>query len=235
MRFRLIALSAMMLFIGASIISIPLSRFVFASAPDHAVVIIVDAGHGGEDGGAVSADGLKESDVNLAIALRVDQLLGLCGVPARMTRDSDSIAYPDSALTTRQRKQADQEYRAALIRSTDRGVLLSIHQNNFTSAGPKGAQVFYGSVSGSESFAEEMQSKLVLLSGGHRKAAPVSEDIYLMRQAACPAILVECGFLSNPEDLAALKTDEYRTKLAVVLTAGCISHYQELETHYGKG
>ena len=68
----------------------------------------------------------------------------------------------------------------------------------------------------------------------HRKAAPVSDDIYLLRQAACPSILVECGFLSNPEELALLKTDTYRTKLALVLAAGCLRQYRELEAEYGK-
>ena len=235
MRFRFVILSAVILLVGTAFFSVPLSRRVFQTSRRECVVLIIDAGHGGEDGGAVSADGLKESDVNLAIALRLDQLLGLCGIPTRLTRDSDDIAYPDSAVTTRQRKRADQEYRAALIRSTELGVLLSIHQNKYTSSGPKGAQVFYGSVSGSKAFAKEMQEKLAFLCGDRRKAAPVSEEIYLMRQAACPAILVECGFLSNPEELSELKTDEYRTKLALALTAGCIGHYGELEAHYGKG
>ena len=235
MRFRLVTLAAAIMLIAWAFFCVPLSRRVFRTDRGKCVVMIIDAGHGGEDGGAVAADGLKESDVNLAIALRTDQLLGLCGIPTRLTRDSDDIAYPDSAETTRQRKRADQEYRAALIRGTDRGVLLSIHQNNYTSSGPRGAQVFYGSVSGSEAFAKEMQANLALLCGDHRKAAPVSEDIYLMRQASCPAILVECGFLSNPEELSLLRSDEYRTKLALALTAGCIHHYQELEAHYGKG
>ena len=235
MRFRFVTLFAAVLLIGTAVFCIPLSRRVFHPSRQDGVVMIIDAGHGGEDGGAVSADGLKESDVNLAIALRTDLLLGLCGIPVRLTRERDDIAYPDTAISTRQRKRADQEYRAALIRGTDRGVLLSIHQNIYTSPEPRGAQVFYGSVPGSEAFAKEMQEKLAALCGEHRRASPVSEEIYLMRQAACPAILVECGFLSNPEELADLKTDEYRTKLALALTAGCIDHYQELEAHYGKG
>jgi len=235
LRTRFFFAAALLILLGASAISIPLSRSAFRSADDPEVVIVVDAGHGGEDGGAVSADGLRESDVNLAISLRLDQLLGLCGIHSRLTRDSDRIAYPDHAVSTRQRKRADQEYRAALIRGTENAVLLSIHQNYYPSSGPKGAQVFYGGAAGSEAFARAMQDKLALLCGDRRKAAPISDDIYLMRQAACPAILVECGFLSNPEESAQLRTDTYRTKLALVLAVGCLDHYQELEAHYGKG
>ncbi len=198
-------------------------------------MIVVDPGHGGEDGGAVSPDGQKESDVNLAVALRLDMLLGLCGIPAILTRDSDEIAYPDSAVTTRQRKRADQEYRAALLKSRENAVLLSIHQNKYVSSGPKGAQVFYGGTPGSKEFAVVMQELLAVLCGDHRKAAPISEEIFLLRQASGPAILVECGFLSNPDELVLLKTEAYRTKLALVLAAGCLRQYHELEAQYGKG
>ena len=234
MRFRYVLLTALLSLLGASLLCVPLSRRVFRQSGDAHVVVIVDAGHGGEDGGAVSTDGLKESEVNLAVALRLDQLLGLCGIPSKLTRDSDAITYPDSAETTRQRKRADQEYRAALIRNTEKAVLLSIHQNNYTTHGPKGAQVFYGRVPGSREFAVVMQDALAVLCGDHRKAAAISDEIYLLRQAACPSILVECGFLSNAEELALLKTDAYRLKLALVLAAGCRMQYRELEAHYGK-
>lgn len=234
MKFRYALLAALLSLLGASILCAPLSQRVFRREDSSRVVMIVDAGHGGEDGGAVGADGLKESDVNLSVALRLDLLLGLCGIPSKLTRDTDSIAYPDSATTTRQRKRADQEFRAALIRGTENAVLLSIHQNNYTAPGPKGAQVFYGHAPGSRQFAAVMQDMLSVRCGDHRKAAPISDDIYLLRQAACPSILVECGFLSNPEELALLKTDTYRTKLALALAAGCLRQYRELEAAYGK-
>ena len=208
MRFRYVFLAALLILFGAALLSTPLSRRVFEGSRSDHVVVIVDAGHGGEDGGAVGADG---------------------------TKDSDDIAYPDSAVTTRQRKRADQEYRAALIGSTDKAVLVSIHQNTFPSPGPSGAQVFFGSAPGSEGFAKTMQEMLNGLCRGKRHAASVSEDIYLFRQAPCPSILVECGFLSNPDELALLRTDGYRAKLALVLAAGCLRQYHELEALYGKG
>ncbi len=200
-----------------------------------ALTFVIDAGQGGEDGGALSADGWKESDFNLAIARRLDLLLGLCGLPAVMTREDDHIAYPEGAHTIRQRKFADMEYRAALVNSREHPVLVSIHQNKYSTPGPKGAQVFYGKSAGSREFALCMQGYLAVLCGDHRKTAPISEEIYLLREAICPAVLVECGFLSNPEELSLLKTDEYQTKLAAALAAGCLEHLKDLESIYGEG
>lgn len=199
------------------------------------LTFVIDAGHGGEDGGAVSDDGWKESDINLAIARKLDLLLGLCGLSTTMTRTDDHIAYPDGAETIRQRKRADMEYRAALVNSQERPVLVSIHQNKYSTPGPRGAQVFYGKAEGSREFAVSMQARLAVLCGDHRKAAPISEEIYLLREAVCPSILVECGFLSSPEELALLKTDTYQTKLAAALTAGCLEHLRDLEKIYGEG
>ncbi len=224
----------LMLFLCASI-SIPTAIFVFRGNGAAPLTFVIDAGHGGEDGGAVGADGTLESEVNLAVALRLEQMLALCGFPAVMTRRSEEISYPDAAKTIRDRKRADQEYRAALINGTDGAVLLSIHQNQYSTAGPRGAQVFYSSTPGSEDFAKEMQARLAVLCGDHRKAAPISPEIFLLKEARCPAILIECGFLSNPEELCLLQSETYQTKLAVVMTAACIARRTELEKAYGKG
>ena len=234
MRFRFVILSAALLLIGTAFFSIPLSRRVFHASRRECVVVIIDAGHGGEDGGAVGGDGTLESEINLAIALRLDQLLGLCGISAVLTRDSAELIYPDTAVTIREKKRADQEYRVSLVNRTEGAILLSIHQNKYSSPGPRGAQVFYGKVDGSEELAKVVQDKLTTLCGDHRKAAPISPEIYLMREVHCPAVLVECGFLSNPEELALLNAEAYRTKLALAISAACISHYDELESVYGK-
>ena len=227
-------LSILFLALAAAVVCAASAIPAFSGGGQEHVTIVIDPGHGGEDGGAVSGDGLRESEVNLAVALRLDQLLGLCGIPAVLTRSTDEIAYPESAVTTRQRKRADQEYRVSLVNRTEQAVLLSIHQNKYSSPGPRGAQVFYGTVDGSEELAKEVQAKLAVLCGDHRKAAPISPEIYLMREARCPAILVECGFLSNPEELALLGAEAYRTKLALAVAAACISHYDKLESVYGK-
>lgn len=197
------------------------------------LTFVLDAGHGGEDGGAVSADGLKESEVNLAVAQRVDALLALCGHHAVLTRDSETLNYPESADTTRQRKRYDQNRRVELVNGTENAVLVSIHQNQYVTAGPSGAQVFYGKQPGSEALAQQMQLLLSELCEKQRQAAPISEDIFLMREAECPAILIECGFLSNPGDAALLRTEDYRTALSVYITAACIGCAEELKSIHG--
>lgn len=182
-------------------------------------LLIIDAGHGGADGGAVAADGTPEADINLDIALRIEALAALCGVQTVMTRESADIDYPPEADTIARMKVADQHARLALINETPNAVFLSIHQNFYTAAKPNGAQVFYGPVSGSDQLAATIQSNLTaqLAPDNRRLAAPISEDVYLMKNAACRAVLVECGFLSNPAELARLKTESYRLQLAAVI------------------
>jgi len=225
---------AMVLFVLAAL-TIPIAVKVSGQAASQGLTFVIDAGHGGEDGGAVAADGTKESELNLSIALRLDALMGLCGRPAVLTRASETLDYPASAGTIRERKRFDQERRAALINGTERSVFVSIHQNEYSGTAPRGGQVLYNQFSGSGEFAKFVQMQLSAVCGDHRKAAPISEDIYLMREANCPAILVECGFLSNPEELTRLKAEDYQIKLAIALAAGCLGYERELESIYGKG
>lgn len=192
-----------------------------AAALQSVPVLVIDAGHGGLDGGAVAADGTAESGLNLAVSLRARALAGLLGLPCAMTRSGDTLDYPDSASTTRTKKVWDQQQRVALINALPDAVLLSIHQNKYPDPRPRGAQVLYGKGEGSSAFAETAQSALTesLCPENRRVAAPIPDSIYLMKNVRCPAILVECGFLSNPEELALLKTPEYQLKLALTLTA----------------
>lgn len=181
--------------------------------------LVIDAGHGGEDGGAVSSDGLHESEVNLEIALRLEALAGLCGVPAVMTRDSAEIDYPETENTVRQRKVWEQKARVELIGGTENAVLISLHQNKFPDSRPRGPQALYAKTDGSKELGETAHENLtaVLYPENRRVAAPASDKIYLMKNVTCPAVLVECGFLSNPEEAALLGTPEYRLKIASVI------------------
>ena len=112
-----------------------------ANWTDPKQVLILDAGHGGEDGGAVAPNGTVEADINLQIALRARAIAEMTGIEVVMTRDSPDIAYPDNATTIGERKKADQHQRAELIRKTDNAVLISIHQNCYPDCKPSGAQV----------------------------------------------------------------------------------------------
>ena len=189
-------------------------------------ILILDPGHGGEDGGAVAPDGSQESDINLEIALRLDALARFWGVDTRMTRRTRSIEYPASAQTLAAKKKADQDARLTLIRDTPGAILISIHQNNYTSAAPHGIQVFYGEDPSAAALAKLMQENLTrsLCPENRRVAEPIDQGIYLMRNADCPAVLVECGFLSNPEELEKLESDAYRMELAVGMLASFLQY-----------
>lgn len=200
-----------------------------------ASLIILDPGHGGADGGAVAADGSKESELNLSVALKAEMLLCFLGRECIMTRSSELIDYPDSAKTIRAKKIADQKARVKLINSYPSAVLISIHQNIYPSLSPKGAQALYGSTDGSSEFAELLQGYAALALGQdkNRGTAQISEDIYLMKMAECPAVLFECGFMSNPDELAQLKDEEYQKKLAAIIAAAGTQYTSETGNSYG--
>ena len=189
-------------------------------------VLIIDPGHGGADGGASAADGTLESDINLAVALRLRALAGLYGVETLMTRESEDIDYPEGADTLAEMKRADQRARLELINSTPGAVLISIHQNYYPDPRPSGSQVFYAPSEGSEALAGIAHGLIAdkLCPDNRRVAAPAEERIYLMREAECPAILVECGFISNAEELAKLTSGEYQTKLAASLLSAYLQY-----------
>lgn len=214
-----------MLLTAAAIPLIPWDAIAVSGEPNGSILII-DAGHGGADGGAVAPDGVLESELNLDIALRLEALAAFCGVETVMTRATDAIDYPADANTISAMKKADQNERLRRINSIPNGVLLSIHQNNYPAASPNGIQVFYNGVSDSETLANITQSNLTTqLCPENRRIAEAADDgIYLMRRSENPAILIECGFLSNPGDLANLETDAYRTELAVVMLASYLQY-----------
>ena len=189
-------------------------------------VLIIDAGHGGADGGAVAPDGVLESELNLDIALRLEAVSGFCGVKTVMTRSTQDIDYPAEAQTIAQMKKADQNKRLELINSLPYALLLSIHQNNYPAASPHGIQVFYNGEADSRMFAGILQENLTSsLCPDNRRVAEAADDgIYLMRRSIHGAALVECGFLSNSGDLEKLESEAYRTKLAVVMLASYLQY-----------
>lgn len=189
-------------------------------------ILVIDPGHGGEDGGAVAANGTLESNINLQIALRLEALSAFWGVETVMTRQHAEIDYPESAETLSAKKKADQNARLSLINSTPGAILFSIHQNYYPSESPWGIQVFYGSVAQSDALATVTQSNLTgqLCPDNRRLAAPMDDSIYLIKNAKCPAILIECGFLSNPGELEALETHSYQLELASVMLASYLQY-----------
>ena len=181
--------------------------------------IVLDAGHGGEDGGATSCTGVLESGINLEITLRLRDLLHLLGRETRMIRVSDISVYTKGESIA-QKKMSDLKERVRIVNSTPRAVLVSIHQNNFTDSRYSGAQVFYASTQGSEQLAKELQSTLISsLNKGSNRKSKQCDGVYLMEHISCPGVLVECGFLSNPQEEARLRSLDYQRKLCCVIAA----------------
>lgn len=197
-----------------------------ASVQSTSCVWIIDAGHGGEDGGAVAADGTKESEINLAVARRVEALLRFLGERTRMTRTTDASIHSPEASSLRQKKRSDLENRVAIVNETQNAVLVSIHQNSLPSSRQThGAQVFFGRVEPGELLAESIQKALNIScnAGNEKSKKMIDASIFLLKNVTAPAILIECGFLSNAEETQLLKTEAYQQKLAVTIAAGLMN------------
>lgn len=181
--------------------------------------IVIDPGHGGEDGGAVSCSGKSESTINLQISLRLDDLLHLMGYDTRMIRKNDTAVYTEGE-TISQKKVSDLKNRVRLASEAENSLLLSIHQNSFPEEKYYGAQVFYAKTSGSKLLADEMQAKLIAtLNPGSRREAKQGSGIFLLEKIKIPGVLVECGFLSNIQEEARLRTPEYQKQLCCVIAS----------------
>ena len=189
-------------------------------------LIILDAGHGGTDGGSSAADGTLESDINLEVTLKTDAILGLMGEQTLLVRDKDTDLSSDDAKTIAQKKISDIRNRVDLVNSYPNAILISIHQNTFPEEKYHGAQIFYSKIANSKSLAELLQNNLrsYVDPSNQRNAKEISADVYLMNHIQVPGVLVECGFLTNPEEAAKLKTAEYQKQLAVTI-ATTVSNY----------
>lgn len=201
------------------------TRTTLAPARFSGGTLVLDAGHGGEDGGAVSAAGAAESHINLAIAQKLDNLMGLYGVDVLMLRQEDVSLHDDSADTLRKKKVSDLHNRVDAVEAAENATLISIHQNSFSSSKLHGAQVFFASTQQSEELARYAQELLrqALEPSNSRQAAKISTSVYLMNHISCRAILVECGFMSNPAEARLLQTDSYQTKIAAALAGAYLS------------
>lgn len=186
--------------------------------------IVIDPGHGGEDGGATSCTGLVESTYNLGISLRLNDLLHLLGHDTKMTRTTDTSIYTKGE-TIAQKKASDLKERVRIVNETEHALLISIHQNNFSDSRYSGAQVFYAGTEGSEALAKQLQSAFVSsLNPGSSRKSKKSDGIYLMEHIDCTGVLIECGFLSNAAEEARLRNAEYQKKLCCVIAA-TVSEY----------
>ena len=195
---------------------------VFRNA-DTRQTLIIDAGHGGFDGGAQAPDGTAEQYINLCISNDLYALCGLFGESSIRTRTDEKALVYDAGRTIRENKTADIRARKTIAESVPNGVFLSIHLNKFDQPQYYGAQTFYSTRNeASELYAETIQNTLVLgiQNNNNRKAKPAPQTVFLTQQLNCPAVIVECGFLSNPTELDRLKETDYQKKLALCIFCG---------------
>lgn len=191
-------------------------------ARDH--VIVIDAGHGGMDGGATSCTGVLESRINLEIALKLNDLCHLLGYQTVMIRTADVSVYTEGNTIAAQ-KASDLRQRVRIVNETEKAILISIHQNTFSESRYSGAQVFYATTQGSQGLANRMQEIFVsALNPGSIRKEKVASNVYLMQHIQKTGVLVECGFLSNPEEEALLRSGEYQNRICCVIVSA-LSQY----------
>ena len=176
--------------------------------------VVIDAGHGGEDGGAISVSGEFESNINLEIAIKTNDLMHLLGIKTNMIRTDDRSIYT-KGTTLSEKKISDLKERVRIINQTNNPILISIHQNYFSNEKYSGMQVFFANTQGSADLAMDLQNKSKeFLNPNNNRKIKKTDSVYLMEKINCTAVLVECGFLSNYAEEAKLRNDTYQTKIA---------------------
>lgn len=190
--------------------------------------VIIDAGHGGIDGGA-SKNGILESQINLEISLRLNDLMHLLGIKTKMIRTTDCSIYTYGNTVAAQ-KVSDLKERVRIVNETKDCYLISIHQNYFPDETCEGAQIFYNDLYDSKILAQYMQQQLIdILNPGSNRRAQSSNGIYLMENVKCSAVLIECGFLSNPKEYEQLRNYTYQKNLCCVIVTAFCNHLSDIK------
>lgn len=192
--------------------------------------IVLDAGHGGEDGGAVGVNRAMEKDINLAIARELEKYLKQNNFEVVMVRSTDCSVGDQSLGTVAERKRSDTKNRLRIVEETGECILISIHQNHFSEGKYSGAQVFYsGNREESAQLAEAIRQNIVasLQPGNKRENKEAEKNIYLLYNCQVPAVLVECGFLSNPQEAEKLTQESYQRDMAAAIYNGLIDYLQD--------
>lgn len=205
----------LLLLVGMIIASRKLSQFVTSDKVEtRSDIVVIDAGHGGDDPGKVGVNGALEKDINLQIAKKVEQYLEKNGVQVVMTREED---------VAEESKRGDMEKRVALINEVKPIITVSIHQNSYSDASIKGAQVFYYTNSEtSKQAASMMQEQLRTVDSENTRQIKSNDTFYMLKNTEGPIIIVECGFLSNPDEAQKLVTEEYQQQMAEVIGKGIL-------------
>ncbi len=192
--------------------------------------IVLDIGHGGFDGGAVADDGTEEKNINLNIGLKLQDMLKLSGYDVIITRSDDNIILPESAKTTREKKVADMNNRLEILKNNPNALFISIHQNKFPDKSIKGAQVFYNDKKPkSQILASRIQKSIkeIADSSNRRIEKSSGKEYYLLEYSPNCGVIIECGFISNTEELAKLKNEDYQKTIAFAILKGIDEFFAE--------
>lgn len=227
MKRRLEIIMAVILIVAAAMIAPRSARYVMnMKAQAGKICICIDPGHGGSDPGKVGTNGTKEKDINLILALKLKQQLEEKGYQAVLTRDSDTDLAEENASS---KKVSDMKKRCDLIDRAKPAVTISIHQNSYPDSSVSGAQTFYyGSSQEGKLLAECLQESLIkTVDPSNHRMAKANESYYLLKKTSVPIVIVECGFLSNPEEERKLQEDSYQNLLVEAICQGTENYLKE--------
>ena len=191
--------------------------------------IIIDAGHGGEDGGAIGVNGIYEKNINFEISMKVYELLKSSGFPVVLTRSSDILLYDTNIDYHGRKKALDLAKRLQIGQKYENSIFISIHQNTFSDPKYYGLQVYYSKNNdNSLLLAESIQNfvKKNLQTENERKVKPADKNIYLLYHLTSPAVLIECGFISNEKECDLLSTQEYQTKISTAIYLSILEYFE---------
>lgn len=190
--------------------------------------VIIDPGHGGLDGGAVGVGGVVEKGINLSISLKLKKFFEASGYRVIMTREDDRSIYSSGSDTVREKKTTDIHNRFHFMEQYPKAIFISVHQNKFEQSQYSGTQVFY-SANNDESklLAGFIQSRVksMIQNSNDRVIKPAGDNLYLLYHAKSPAVMVECGFLSNPDEASLLQNPDYQNKIAYAIYCGALDYF----------
>ena len=186
------------------------------------IKVVLDAGHGGVDGGVLGKiTGVKESDLNLKVVKKLETYLINAGMSVALTRNSEAGLY---GVSTNNLKKRDMQKRSEIINSVSPDLVVSVHMNKYSLSTRRGAQVFYKyGDEVSKILAQNIQKSFNEMDGAIREYSALTGDYYMLKCTDYPSVLVECGFLSNAQDETLLTSSEYRKKLAYAIFKGAVS------------
>lgn len=220
-----ILVAAMTLLLGRQLGDVPASAL-----PVYEHTIVVDAGHGEPDGGCVASDGTKEAGLNLSVSQKLANILSQSGSEVIMTRTTEEGMFGTDAKTVAEKKRADMNKRRDIQKNSGAEIFVSVHMNKFEQSQYSGAQVVYDTTNPeAKVLAECIQASLRENVDPDNKREPMAAQsgIFLLKNAPIPSVIVECGFLSNPDELSKLKTEDYQNKIAWAIYSGIGKYFEQ--------